>query len=321
MRNKVFINSFELVRIFVCAIIILFHLEGDLISEQLINNEYRFFSFGKESIGFFFAISGFLTSLKILKKGSIENHFVTRLIRIYPTYLFVGTLYMIMRVFFNSFDQIGIVHYTNTIFLSFGQRGVNSFVYVGWTLFYEIIFYLFIYLFRNQFKKIMESKYSYLILILSSIILYILNLHYFIYFILGIICFASFYKEKSMKNLKKIFLISFSLFLLKFLGIYYFTTFCILLLLISLEFSGVNFKNRWILFFSKATYSMYLIQVLTLPFSIKLIKFIAKFDIDIFSSNRLFFYIFGLFLTMICGIGLFRIIESPLSNFLQKRLR
>lgn len=323
MKNeKSIFHSIEWIRLVVCSIIILFHLEGDLISESLIDDDLRFFSFGKESIGIFFVISGYITSFQIIRQEKgMHNMLMKRLIRIYPTYLFVGTLYLIIRILFNRFDHISLNHFVNTIFLSFGERGAKNFVYVGWTLFYEVIFFSIIYLLGDNFQKILNSKYIFQIIFLSSVILYVFNLNYFIYHILGILLYKSINQEKTIKASKKVFILSSLSFLIYInLGVYYFLAFVITGILIQLELSGINFKNRWLLSFTKATYSMYLIQVLTLPLFMKLLKYTINFySSRNILSNRLIIYIFGLFLTMIFGIALLKIIESPINNYLQKR--
>ena len=165
-----------------------------------------------------------------------------------------------------------------------------------------------------------RSKYVYQILLASSVILYFCNLNYFIYHIIGILCFLLFHQGKLKNNLNNFLLIGFAFISLKFMGIYTFIIFCSLVLLINFELLGINFKNRWVLLLSKSTYSMYLIQVLTLPFFIKLLKNSSFFDDYIMTSfYRIFIYIFGLGITIISGIFLFKTIELPINNFLKKR--
>ena len=88
----------------------------------------------------------------------MHNMLIEKVNKNMSTYLFVGTLYLIIRILFNRFDHISLNHFVNTIFLSFGEKSAKNFVYMGWTLFYEVIFFYYLSS-RRQFSKILNSKY------------------------------------------------------------------------------------------------------------------------------------------------------------------
>ena len=101
---------------------------------------------GSFGVDIFFAISGFVMMLST--EGSSENFFLKRIIRIVPTYyiftLAVFSIAMVAPSVLNNTtaDFSQLVH--SLLFVPFDKNGVGHYpiLFLGWTLNYEMYFYL-----------------------------------------------------------------------------------------------------------------------------------------------------------------------------------
>ena len=102
--------------------------------------------FGNIGVDIFFAISGFVMMLST--ESSSKNFFLKRIIRVAPTY-YIFTL----GVFFSALIAPSVLNNTTAdfsqlvqsfLFVPFDKNGVGHYpiLFLGWTLNYEMYFYL-----------------------------------------------------------------------------------------------------------------------------------------------------------------------------------
>ena len=128
------INSIQALRGIACLFVILTHIE--------------FIGVGAFGVELFFCISGFIMMYSTQKKE--QPHFLLkRLIRIIPLYYFITTITLLAILFVPSMFQE--VHFEwsyffkSLCFIPFditGQYTIQPLMRIGWTVNYEILFYL-----------------------------------------------------------------------------------------------------------------------------------------------------------------------------------
>ncbi len=79
----------------------------------------------------------------VFKTKKLLDFLFTRVARIYPIYLLTTALYIALIILipqkaFNSDMNLSIEKLTNTLFFGFG--GASGYIFVGWTLYYEMVF-------------------------------------------------------------------------------------------------------------------------------------------------------------------------------------
>ncbi len=174
MEYKKKIISLELLR-FIAAILVLFH-------------HYIGYQHGFIGVNIFFMISGFVIMYSTSKHT--EFFFIRRLIRIIPIYWILTIFFAIILIIFpkliskSYFDLIFLIK--SLLFIPFENLGIgpgighSPYIFLGWTLNYEIFFYLFF-----QIVIFITHKYRGIILvILFMCIHFLLNEFNFENFIL-----------------------------------------------------------------------------------------------------------------------------------------
>ena len=124
--------------------IVVFHLNAVFYEgEQNILDQNNFLSSG---VDIFFIISGFLMFICIEKrKYNFKNFLVTRFSKILPIYYAVTIALFLFDKFFNIFPNRELILYDLIRSLTFTNiffENKNLIHGVGWTLEYEIIFYI-----------------------------------------------------------------------------------------------------------------------------------------------------------------------------------
>jgi len=142
-------------------------------SEALQKNFFgNFFSFGGAGVDIFFVLSGFIITYTNFKSIGKADHFSfffkRRIVRIYPTYWIIISMFLLLQVvlpsFYRSHFSFDLKNIFSTYLLFPGHVMVNG---VSWTLSYEIFFYL---LFSLSFF-IPAKKWSFNLAILYTIII------------------------------------------------------------------------------------------------------------------------------------------------------
>ncbi len=132
----------------------------------------NFFSFGGSGVDIFFVLSGFIityTNIKFIGEADYLGFFLRRrIVRIYPTYWIIISLFLLLQVLLPSFYRTHFSFDLKNIFSTYllfpGHVMVNG---VSWTLSYEIFFYL---LFSLSFF-IPQKKWSFYLAMLYAVII------------------------------------------------------------------------------------------------------------------------------------------------------
>ena len=102
---------------------------------------------GAIGVDIFFVISGYIMSISAPKHFSKPFRFlVYRIIRIYPLYLILSLPFFLQAVINNDFDQV-----FKSLFFLGGDGDVykDPLLFAGWSLYFEMIFYVLIILIRD----------------------------------------------------------------------------------------------------------------------------------------------------------------------------
>jgi len=135
--------------------------------------------YGNYGVELFFIISGYLIYSIVIKSNfNAKNFILKRLQRIYPTFIFVLSIYIIICFLIPSESKLpaGImnvsIYIIQNIFMLPGMFNIQPLITVSWTLSYEMFFYLLlpIIISTSRFRNL-ESK-SRIYFIILPLILY-----------------------------------------------------------------------------------------------------------------------------------------------------
>lgn len=313
------LNNIQILRAFAAINVVFYHIIGISVQYEIPATVFLFMkNWGQNGVDIFFVISGFIMVYIQTKKSKSPLEFLkNRVERIVPIYWFFTTLLCIL-FFLIPFAFKNTELTVNKILLSFlfvENLIKNDFpvLYVGWTLEYEMFFYVVfaLCLFIN------EPLRRYLVMIgILSFFVFFTHLDYIIYeFVLGMLCAFIFF---NVKKRFEIFIFVFGIVGL-FLSIFFESNIDRLILwgipafLIVLGVIWMKqLKNKFFQYLGDASYSIYLIQVFTIPvfykFSIKYLYFI---NANIIAIMCLVFSVF-------CGCVFYKLIESKIASFFKK---
>lgn len=137
------IFSFQYLRVIAALLIVAYHAEANVFSYlNLTGRLPALFSFGYNYVSLFFILSGFVISYSCYSKPRHGFSLVkSRLVRLYLTYLFVALLVILSVVAIpsahNSGSQFSLERLLRSFVFDLGGQG--GYVYVSWTLWYEMI--------------------------------------------------------------------------------------------------------------------------------------------------------------------------------------
>ena len=303
----------------------------------------RFGSFG---VDIFFVISGFVMGMLVINLQSSGAFIIKRLARIVPMYWTMTTIVLILTLIkpdiLNS-TQFNIINYLKSLFFIpyFKNNGLlQPMLGVGWTLNYEMFFYVVIWLSFSISRK-------FCIYLTSAIIIFIyiifgnwisnelLNSFFgnsqIFEFILGLIAFSAYNRELVHKtmvilNLFIILAIYFCMAYIEIHGIHYeriflygLFSFVIVLLATSSEKQGLKIDYlpaNFLTTIGDASYSIYLTHTFVID-SVERIFFknYTQFYTPMFAL--IFFYMLP---SLIVGYILYLTLDKPLYNFFKTRL-
>lgn len=301
---------------------------------------------GESGVDLFFVLSGFVMWLTTANRkiGPVE-FIVKRIKRIVPIYWILTLVAAVLALIFGDlmkstvFDASHLVK--SLLFIPAynpapAVSGIYPIIIPGWTLNFEFFFYL-IFSFSLIFhvEKIRLRLISFIILFcffLSfyvksdiAIISFYLN-NVIIEFLFGVLLAVIFVKKKGVKKIEHKFLIVFiliSFFALLyadyifhslrsvFLGV---PSALIIYWLIYYEKSYSIFFNKILKDIGDSSYSIYLTHIFALAF----LRVILQFNgVKLDEIDPIIFVFLSLFLSSICGLLFYRIIEKPIINFIR----
>lgn len=200
------ISNIQILRAFAALNVVFYHsiqASSDYHFESLIG---RFFNnWGENGVDIFFVISGFIiVYIQHLNKRTATDFFIQRIKRIVPIYwfcsFFIAIIYFFIPEIFNKL-QFNLYHFLSSLFfLSNFFFNKQPLLTAGWTLEYEMFFYLLFAL--SLFFK--SEKYSFFFICTSVLILALfgtINL-LFIEFLFGmLIALIYIYSNFKIKNI------------------------------------------------------------------------------------------------------------------------
>jgi len=277
---------------------------------------------GASGVDIFFVISGFImmyTQIHNTKK--IHEFYFSRINRIVPIYwlisLFIIILYLIIPIIFKNFtldlkDTLDLKRMISSFFfMAQPFTGGKPVIVIGWSLEWEMLFY-FIFglsLFLQDIKKRI-----YLIFLLM-VIIFVLTKYLLIFeFFLGVLIAYIQNKVKLSHNVGLIIFILGIILLLLSLNSYFYTIDIDRffkwgipsVFIIAGAIYCRQLDNSLLFYLGNASYSIYLINVITIPF---FYKFIIFFNIKM---NNELLTILCLFFTLIVGCFFHSFIEKNL---------
>ncbi len=296
-------------------------------------------SFGHLGVDLFFVLSGYLIYGSIVDKNtfSTTKYCKRRIQRIYPTFLVVFAVYIILSFVFPSESKLpqGVIDKTiyiiKNLLLLPGIFEIEPIITVAWSLSYEVFYYLLIPLVVFPLKlkswKTEIRIWFWILISVISLIVYILlggGPIRLLMFIAGILLFEVFSKKQYTlsKGGTRFLLIALTIF--GFRSIFEFSylvsiisVFVLFLLLCLCAFNQKSKAYKWLTYtplrwLGNMSYSYYLIHGLTLKFCSLLLGVILPSG---FNSASLYYWLWvPLFaLTLLVSFILFLVVERPLS--------
>lgn len=122
----------------------------------LISEQIR--SIGNVGVDLFFVLSGYLIYGMLIRRDKpFSSYLVRRIQRVYPVFIAVFIIYLVLSVVFPSESKIpdgwaGLVYVIQNFLLLPGLFDIDAMITVAWSLSYEFFYYLFIPLLISLFK-------------------------------------------------------------------------------------------------------------------------------------------------------------------------
>jgi exopolysaccharide production protein ExoZ len=270
------IVSIQYLRAIAAIYVVVFHAAKKLGIENF------FVDAGDSGVDLFFIISGFVITYTVINREYVDakSFLLRRVIRIVPLYwiltLFYSFLLLALPALFQTY-QFNIWHTLTSLF--FIPQDIKPVVYTGWTLIYEMYFYLLFGLLIIFFKKD-APRYIILIFLASYTIglfidysaspaIIVLTSELLLEFIIGIVFCYIYCNGVRVSKTSGLVIV-----LLGFLLFFVLTDNARLLAYgvpWSIVFLGIVFSPQWsiekksLLFLGNASYSIYLAHIFAIP--------------------------------------------------------
>lgn len=318
------INNIQILRSFAAISVVIVHSLLAIQSYGLLSlNIFYFVDFG---VDIFFVISGFImVFIQNNYKRTSVDFFIQRIKRILPIYwicnFLILLLFFLFPQIFNTL-KINFDHFFLSLFF-LSQYIIESkpVIVAGWTLEYEIFFYLLFAIFIN----IKNIKFSYLFIFIFICVFSFVGLIdlLFIEFLFGMsIGIIYIYNNKLQKKILKKYCYYFLIlgFLILFLPVFYSLEITRTIkyglpaaLIVLGSVYAKQLSNKYIIIIGNASYSIYLAQGFCIP---AILKFFKVFFPDF---NIILVFIILLIVSVLLGLFIYSFIERNL-NFLMKKL-
>ena len=302
--------------------VVFFHI---IFNANLYGYSVDFFDFlkgwGSNGVDLFFVISGFvMIYIQNEKNKSAVAFFKDRLVRIIPTYwlfcIAISLFLVILPSLFKEMKFSSTYLLSSMFFLSGILAHKDPIVFVGWTIEYEILFYLLFSL--SLFFRSLTWSFSVTSFILLALVFFA-NVDFIVLeFIFGMIV-GLIYVNKGMPSWLAA--ITFALgaivflasIILKDAGINRVVLYGLPSALVVFGCIGLKQINDGLLsMLGDASYSIYLIQIFTIP---AFYKFAKALNLSVLYSDLM--AILCLLLTSASGYFLYVVYEKRISNFLR----
>lgn len=315
------LNALQYVRA-ICAMgVVLFHAEGGVNAYWKHENQISWFSWGHLGVPMFFCLSGFVISYSgYLRPRKSADFLFSRIARIYPAYLIVALLFITCILVlpagsFSSAPSLTIDQVVRTVFFDFGRTG--GYVYVGWTLFYEMMFYLCFSLFSFRFAEIAKRCQFYYFIASCLLLCYFFSLHRIADFLFGVSAFLI-AGNPNADNYSKPPVVVLGIVALAGLFVNPVGALCaifVISILLAEKHKPNLFGSKSLLVLGDSSYSIYLVQVLTVSASLKISKLLTTifpFQIERYYVFYLLAICVSCIATIVAGILMRKHIEKPL---------
>ena len=337
------INSIQYLRGLAAIVVVFRHLSDRTDKYNIIVPGFNGIEMGLWGVDLFFVISGFVM-VYITNTGEtsfkfILNFWIRRFLRISPLY-YIMSIVMLFVAFYmpNSTELKPTFDHTIASFLYIPTSSIFPLLAVGWTLNYEMYFYLI-------FGLVLFLQGNYQTLVLATWLSGSVVLGFFyhgdnalinqitnpllIEFLLGVIVGRFFLAEKIWSVTQALIIFFVSCFIIIFVEIidvghdfrsliYGIPCAGLMSALIALEARKVfNFNNKFLLLAGDISYSLYLVHLIVIA---AYGKFIMKFSL--FDSINGSILLFGDFIVcFLTAILIYKLIEQPLHINVSKRFR
>ena len=318
------ISNIHGLRAFAAFLVVLFHVNLNVIQNGFSKSALEHvFNIGNSGVDIFFVISGFVMVISNWeKKISILSFFGLRLVRILPLYFLLTLAYFSISViapFLIPNMNVNFSYFLSSVTFTTAIFGyVAPILGQGWTLEYEMLFYLLFgtsLIFKSNLKRLIFVSS----LVLLGVLLGISSL--FFEFVFGMLA-AHLYKKKLLTNLQGLLLslagllliLSNSLNLFAYIDralIYGIPSFIIILGLSSMQQTNNEILKK----LGDSSYSLYLSQFFVIPF-------IFKFDsvIQNLAANSTILVIMVSGVTLVFGHFVYLLVEKPLTKLIRSFL-
>ena len=298
---------------------------------------------GNVGVDLFFVLSGYLIYGTVISKPTFSpfNYAKRRIQRIYPTFLFVLTLYLTLSFAFPSESKLpqGLtncaIYIVQNALLLPGIFNITPIITVAWSLSYEVFYYFIIPVLIPLFRlKAWSPSYRIVFWCVISILAFIIwelkgGPIRLVMFVSGIILFEV-HRNKHVSiprygtrmlvialaifGLRTVIEYSFALSLIAVYVLFLFMCLC--------AFNSESFLHKWLIFtplrwLGNMSYSYYLFHGITLKFCFLILAFASPPSME---HSYLYFWLWiPLFIITLCtSFLLFVLIERPLSLAVKK---
>ena len=319
------INNLQLLRAFAAINVVYLHV---LLGSESYGKPTIIFplvgNWGASGVDIFFVISGFvMIYTQAINPKTIFKFYKSRIFRIVPVYWLITSFIIILYLLFPSLFRSLLIDVKSSIssflFVSQLLNNSNPIINLGWTLEWEMLFYL-IFGIALYFKTL--SRIVIAIFFMMLLVFLVSHKFYFLEFFLGVITGYMYVKFKKVNHhFGHIFLIVGILALIMSINtngkIINYDRFIIWGLPATLIVIGAIYSKqiqiKLFLYLGDASYSIYLLQMLTIPGFYKVITFL---NIEI---NNTFLSIICLILSVSFGCLFYSCVEKKLKLVKDRR--
>jgi len=319
----------QAIRGIAALLVALFHVRYLFNYEKLSMGDILFGS-GAIGVDLFFVISGFIMVYTTKNNTKPIDFISKRIIRIFPVYFVASIAYVLIFNGIESFLDFSFVHYfIKSVFF----YDSNPILYVGWSLNYEMYFYLVfgLMLFFRDYSFLFTISFFILSVIIVPIVFQIKFLHPYLNimvnnrileFLAGMIIAKIYQLGYRLPKFMSIFLLVISF--VFWLYVYFFlkspndsfymwgSSSALLIFSLMMFNSYVSIKvNRILIFFGNISYSMYLWHAIVAG-----IMFAEFQKQDLIEYNFIFISLFMAVSTLVSYIS-YLLIEKKICNFLK----